>query len=426
MLDVKLLRANPDGLRDLILARNGDPARLDAFLEADTRYRKVLAEVENLRAERTRGSEEVGRLRKAGQDAAALQATVRELGERLKMLEDQLGPLEARVEESLHWIPNLPHASVPLGDESHNRIIKSWGEPQRYPFTVRPHHEIGEDLGLMDMTRGARMSGSGFAVLKGEGALLERALINYFLSLHVAEHGYTEIAAPFLVKRTSLFGTGQLPKLEEDMYRTDLDDLFLIPTAEVSITNLHREEILEAAQLPLYYVGYSPCFRREAGSAGKETRGLTRVHQFSKVEMVKLVTPESSWDEHEALLGNAETVLQRLGLPYRVLLLASGDTSFAAAKCYDLEVWAPGAERWLEVSSCSNFEAFQARRLDLRFRPAGGGKPQFVHTLNSSGLALPRTIIAILENYQTERGTIRVPDVLVPFMGGRTEIGGRT
>jgi seryl-tRNA synthetase len=423
VLDIKLLRSNPLGLKEAIVAKNGDPARLDALLEADQGYRKVLAEVERLRAERTRGSEEIGKLRKSGQDASAHQAALKELGETLGSLETSLKPLEEAVDEALRWIPNLPHPSIPRGDESKNALVKTWGEPRRMEFPVVPHHEIGERLGLLDMPRGSRMSGPGFPVLKGNGALLERALINFFLSVHVRDHGYTEIAAPYLVRRESLFGTGQLPKLEEDMYRTD-DDLFLIPTAEVSITNLYREEILEADQLPIYHVGYSPCFRREAGSYGKETKGLTRVHQFSKVEMVKIVEPETSYDEHEKLLGDAEDILRRLNLPYRVLLLASGDTSFAAAKCYDLEIHAPGADRWLEVSSCSNFEAFQARRMNMRYRPAGGGKPQFVHTLNASGLALPRILIGIIENYQTASGTIRVPDVLAPWMGGLTEIGG--
>jgi seryl-tRNA synthetase len=422
VLDIKLLRANPEGLKEAILAKNGEPARLDAFLEADLEYRRILADVERLRAERTKGSEEIGALRKAGTDATERQAALKELGDRLKELEDALKPLEEAVEEALRYLPNLPHDSVPRGDESHNRIVKTWGEPRRFEFPVVPHHELGERLDIIDMPRGTRMTGPGFPVLKGAGARLERALINFFLDVHTKEHGYVETAAPFLVRRDALFGTGQLPKLEDDMYRTD-DDLFLIPTAEVSITNLYREEILEAAALPIYHVGYSPCFRREAGAAGKDTKGVTRVHQFSKVEMVRIVEPETSYDEHEKLLADAEDILQRLNLPYRVLLLASGDTSFAAAKCYDLEVYAPGADRWLEVSSCSNFEAFQARRLNMRYRPAGGGKPRFVHTLNASGLALPRILIAILENYQTEAGTVRLPEVLLPWTGGLKEIG---
>ncbi len=423
MLDPKLLRANPEGLREKIAAKNGDPAHLNQFLAADERYRQVLGTVESLRAEKSKASEAIGRLRKSGQDATAEQAAVKELGDRLREAEESLRPLEEEVQFALQRIPNLPHESVPLGDVTKNTVVRSWREPLRPAFAVRPHHEIGEELGLLDMPRGTRVSGPGFSVLIGEGARLERALINFFLDVHTREHGYTEVAAPFIVRREALFGTGQLPKLEDDMYRTT-DDLFLIPTAEVSITNLHAEEILDGAMLPRYLVGYSPCFRREAGSYGKDTKGLQRVHQFSKVEMVRIVDPDTSYEEHEKLLGDAEDILRRLELPYRVLLLASGDTSFAAAKCYDLEVYVPGSDKWLEVSSCSNFESFQARRMNMRYRPETG-KPQFPHTLNASGLALPRILVAILENFQTERGTIRVPDALKPWMGGTDEIGSR-
>ncbi|MDZ4804249.1 MAG: serine--tRNA ligase [Candidatus Eisenbacteria bacterium] len=423
MLDARYLRTNPPGLREAILARNGDPFHLDQFLEADVAYRRLLSEVETLRAERTKESLEVGRRRKAGEDAATLQAEVKALGDRLKLAEEALGPALAAAETALHWLPNLAHASVPVGDAAHNTIVKTWKEPRRFDFPIVPHEELGARLDWIDMPRGTRMSGPGFPVLKGLGAKLERALINFFLDVHTLEHGHTEVAAPFLVRRESLFGTGQLPKLEDDMYRTT-DDLFLIPTAEVSITNLYREEILDAALLPIRHVGFSPCFRREAGSYGRDTKGLTRVHQFMKVEMVRITTPEASYDEHEKLLADAEDILQRLDLPYRVLLLASGDTSFAAAKCYDLEVYASGADRWLEVSSCSNFEAFQARRLKMRYRPEPGAKPEFVHTLNASGLALPRILIAIIENYQTADGRVRVPEVLVPYLGGLRELGG--
>jgi seryl-tRNA synthetase len=418
VLDVKLLRGNPPGLRDALLAKNGDPARLDAFLAADQAYRRLLVEVETLRAERTKGSEEVARLRKAGEDAAAPQAALKELGDRLKGAEEGLKPLEEEVEEALHWIPNLAHESVPVGDASHNAVLRNWKEPGRFDHPIVPHDEFAAAKGWRDKPR---MSGPGFSVLKGDGALLERALINFFLDVHTREHGYTEVAAPYLVRREGLFGTGQLPKLEDDMYRTT-DDLFLIPTAEVSITNLYRDEILDAAKLPIRHVGFSPCFRREAGAAGRDTKGLTRVHQFMKVEMVRICAPDASYVEHEELLADAEDILRRLDLPYRVVLLASGDMSFAAAKCYDLEVHAPGSDRWLEVSSCSNFEAFQARRLRMRMK-AGGAKPEFVHTLNASGLALPRIVIAILENYQQADGRVRIPEVLVPYMHGRTGIG---
>jgi seryl-tRNA synthetase len=301
-------------------------------------------------------------------------------------------------------------------------VLRTWGEPARHPFPARTHDVLGAALGLLDFERATRMSGPGFAVFRGAGARLERGLIQFMLDLHTREHGYEEVSTPYLVKREALAGTGQLPKLAEDMYRTDPDDLFLIPTAEVSITNFYAGEVLSEKDLTVNHVGFSPCFRREAGSYGKETRGLTRVHQFDKVELVKFAHPSRSYEEHETLLGQAEAVLRRLGLAYRVVLLAAGDLSFAAAKCYDLEVWAPGADRWLEVSSCSNFEDFQARRADIRFRPAGGGKPEPVHTLNGSGLALPRTVIALLETYQTERGTVTLPEALRPYLGGIAEL----
>ena len=309
-----------------------------------------------------------------------------------------------------------------MGDESANQVVRTWGEPVEHDFDAKEHDELGQALGILDVERATRMSGPGFSVLRGAGARLNRGLVNWMLDLHTTEHGFTEYAIPYLVRRDSLRGTGQLPKLEEDMYRTDPDDLFLIPTAEVSVTNLHREEMLAEADLPLRYVAHSACFRREAGSYGKDTRGLTRLHQFDKVELVKFTRPEESYAEHETLLAAAEEVLRRLGLAYRVVLLASGDISFAASKCYDLEVWAPGCGRWLEVSSCSNFEDFQARRSGIRYKPTDGGRPEFVHTLNSSGLALPRTIIAILETYQTAEGTVRLPDALHPWLGGLTEL----
>jgi seryl-tRNA synthetase len=301
-------------------------------------------------------------------------------------------------------------------------VIRTWGDPVVPTFPARTHEELGAELGLFDFERAARMSGAGFVAFRGRGARLERALIQFMLDLHTSEHGYLEVSTPFLVKPEAARGTGQLPKLAEDMYRTDVDGLYLIPTAEVSITNLHAGETLPESDLPLRYAGYSPCFRREAGSYGRETKGLTRVHQFDKVELVKFVDPERSETELESLLANAEAVLRRLGLAYRVVLLATGDLSFAAARCYDLEVWAPGAERWLEVSSCSNFLDFQARRADIRCRPAGGGKSTFVHTLNGSGLALPRTLIALLETHQTERGSVIVPEPLRPYLGGIAEV----
>ena len=303
-----------------------------------------------------------------------------------------------------------------MGDESANCVIKEWGKISSFDFSVKPHWELGPELGILDFNRGSRLSGSNFVSFTGIGARLERALINFMLDLHVEKHGYTEVSVPFIVRRDMMFGTGQLPKLEEDMYRIEKDDLFLIPTAEVPVTNLHREEILRAEDLPLYYTAYTPCFRREAGSYGADTRGLMRIHQFDKVEMVKFVVPETSFDELETLLNDAEEVLQLLEIPYRVQVLATGDLSFAAAKCYDIEVYAPGIDKWLEVSSCSNFEDFQARRMNIRFRRERGLKPEFIHTLNGSGLALPRTVIAILENYQTDEATVIVPEVLRKYM----------
>ncbi|KAA3660781.1 MAG: serine--tRNA ligase, partial [Calditrichaeota bacterium] len=315
-------------------------------------------------------------------------------------------------------IPNIPHESTPVGaSEEDNKVEKSWGEIPKLDFEAKPHWELAENLGLIDFEGGAKVSGSSFVTFTGRGAKLARALINFMIDLHVEKHGYTEVSPPFVVNRQTMFGTGQLPKFEEDLYRSDLDDLFLIPTAEVPVTNLLAGKMLSNDQLPVYYTAYTPCFRREAGAYGKDTKGLMRLHQFDKVEMVKFVDPETSWDEHEKLLKDAEDVLQALELPYRVLNLCTADIGFSAAKCYDLEVWAVGVNRWLEVSSCSNFEAFQARRANIRFRREKGGKPEYIHTLNSSGLALPRTIIGILENYQQADGSVKVPKVLQQFLG---------
>jgi seryl-tRNA synthetase len=422
MLDPKLIRSEPERVKEGARAKNQANADVDRWLALDEERREMLAKVEQLKAERNAMSREIGQLMKSGGDAAAMQERVRGMGDEIKSLDDRVRETDASLDDLAQWFPNLPHASVPRGDESHNQLVRSWGEPVRHAFAGRTHDDLGTAMGLFDFERATRMSGPGFAVFTKMGARLERALINFMLDLHTNEHGYTEVSTPFLVKPEAARGTGQLPKLAEDMYRTDVDGLYLIPTAEVSITNLYAQETLEEEQLPIRHVGYSPCFRREAGSYGKETKGLTRVHQFDKVEMVKFVHPDRSYDELELLLGNAEDVLQRLGLAYRVLVLASGDLSFAAAKCYDIEVWAPGAERWLEVSSCSNFEDFQARRAGIRFKPRGGGKIQFPHTLNGSGLALPRTVIALVETYQTERGTVLVPEALRPYLDGVAEL----
>ncbi len=423
MLDPKLIRNEPDRVAEAARVKNTPQADVEGWLALDRERRDLLARTEELKAERNAASKEIGALVKAKQDASAQQERVRAMGEEIKALDARVREVEEGLEEKAQWLPNLPHESVPRGDESNNVVLRTWGEPVTHPFPALAHDALGAALGIFDFERATRMSGPGFAVLKGLGARLERALINFMLEMHTSEHGYTEVSAPYLVKPESAKGTGQLPKLAEDMYRTDVDGLYLIPTAEVSITNLYAGDVLAGEDLPLYHVGFSPCFRREAGSYGKETRGLTRVHQFDKVEMVRFVRPDRSYLELEDLLGNAEDVLQRLGLAYRVVVLATGDLSFAAAKCYDLEVWAPGAGRWLEVSSCSNFEDFQARRAGIRFKPPGGGKPQYVHTLNGSGLALPRTVIALLETYQTERGTVAVPEPLRPYLGGLAELG---
>ena len=417
MLDLKFIRENPDLVKQAI-QNKGEKADVDRLLELDAERRARLQEVEKLKHERNVVSQEIARLKKAGEDAGAPITRMQEVAAQIKRLDDEIRELQEEIHAIQIWIPNLPHESVPVGtSEADNVEVKRWGEPAEMDFTPRPHWEVAEQLGIVDFARGSKVAGSFFVSYKGIGARLERALINFMIDLHVNEHGYTEVFPPFLVNRASMFATGQLPKLEEDMYRAEVDDLFLIPTAEVPVTNLHRDEILPEKELPIYYTAYTPCFRREAGSYGRDTRGLVRIHQFDKVEMVKFVKPETSWDELETLLANAEDVLQRLNLPYRVLTLSTADLSFAAAKCYDIEVWAPGVQKWLEVSSCSNFTDFQARRGNIRYRDAATGKAQYVHTLNGSGLALPRTVIAILENYQTDEGTVVVPEALRDYVG---------
>ena len=416
MLDLKFIRENPEIVRKAI-ADKGDKADLDQLLALDVTRRETIGAVETARAEQNRVTQQIAEMKKAKSDASAVIAEMRALSDRIRELEEKLRTAEEAIYQIQIRIPNVPHESVPVGDPSHNQVVKEWGALPAQDFKPVPHYEIAEKLGIVDFARAARISGSSFVGYRGLGARLERALINFMLDLHISKHGYTEVSPPFVTKRDSMFGTGQLPKLEEDMYYIPSDDLFLIPTAEVPVTNLHREEVLDGEALPILYTAYTPCFRREAGTYGKETRGMVRIHQFDKVEMVKFVKPESSWDELEKLLANAEEVLQLLKLPYRILALATGDLSFAAAKCYDIEVWAAGMEKWLEVSSCSNFADFQARRANIRFRPFKGAKPEYVHTLNGSGLALPRTVIAILENYQTDEGTVVVPEVLRPYMG---------
>ncbi|OGC90387.1 MAG: serine--tRNA ligase [candidate division Zixibacteria bacterium RBG_16_53_22] len=418
MLDPKFIRQNVDLVRQAI-ANKGEKADPGRFIEADDRRREIIGTVEKLKAERNAASNEISKIKKAGGDATDMIEKMRTVGDNIAALDKELLVVEESIKEILLWIPNIPHQTVPVGaTDADNLEVRRWGDCRQFDFQPRPHWEIGEMIGGLDIRGGAKVSGSGFYFLTGPGASLERALINFMLDLHTSQHGYTEVLIPYLVGSDAMRGTGQIPKLAEDMYYLDKDDLYLIPTAEVSLTNIHAGEILQPDKLPVKFVAFSPCFRREAGSYGKETRGIVRVHQFHKVEMVKIVEPETSYNELESLVANAETVLQRLQLPYRVRLLCTGDLSFAAAKCYDLEVHAPGMNTWLEVSSCSNFEDFQARRMNLRFRPEKGGKTAFPHTLNGSGLALPRTVASILENYQTRSGEVTVPEVLRPYMGG--------
>lgn len=419
MLDYRLLRSEPETVRDALHKRGYPTEILDEWLEVDRRWRETTTQVETLTAEQNRVSKEIPQRKKAGEDTAPLLEQLRTLKAQIEQLEEQRRALEAEREAKLLLMPNIPHATTPVGnDASENVEVRRGGQPHPMPFEPKPHWELAESLGLIDFERGAKIGGSGFHFYTGRGARLERALINFMLDLHTREHGYTEIFPPFLVRPEVMVGTGQLPKFEEEMYRCADDPLYLIPTAEVPVTNLYREEILSAAELPISLVAYSPCFRREAGAAGKATRGLLRLHQFNKVELVKFTTPETSYAEHEQLLRDAETVLQRLELPYRIVALCTGDLGFAAAKCYDLEVWAPGVQMWLEVSSCSNFEAFQARRANIRYRPAPTAKPEFVHTLNASGVATPRLMAAILENYQQADGSVVIPHALRPYMDG--------
>ena len=421
MLDIKFIRENPNRVREAVRLKGGD-LDVDALLALDARRREYLTRIEELRHQRNANSEAVAKAKRAGEDASALIEETRAVGGQIKAIEKQSAEDLDRFNALLFEVPNVTAEDVPQAeDETGNQLIKTWGEPRQFDFEPKPHWDLGADLGILDFERGAKLTGSGFVLYTGFGARLERALWNFMLDLHTTEHGFTEVFPPFVVNRASMTGTGQLPKFEEDMYRCDADDLFLVPTAEVPVTNIHRDEILPEAMLPVYHTAYTACFRREAGAAGKDTRGMIRVHQFDKVEMVKLVEPSTSYDELESLLAAAETVLQRLELPYRVVLLAAGDTSFAAAKCYDIELHAPGCDQWLEVSSCSNFEAFQARRINLRYRDAEG-KVHFVHTLNGSGVALPRLVIALLENYQEADGSVVIPEALRPYVGGKDRI----
>lgn len=415
MLDLKFIRENPEQVREG-LRQKGVPDEVDPILQLDERRREIIQKVETLKHERNDLTQQVSQLKKSGKSTDDVIQRTREISQTIKNLDDELKNIEISLKSILDRQPNLPHASVPVGkDSSQNVVVKTWGELPEFDFEISNHLEIAERLDILDFPRGSKISGRGFPVYKGKGAKLERALINFMLDIQSNEHGYKEIFPPFLVNRESMYGTGQLPKLQEDMYFCEQDDLFLIPTAEVPLTNLHRDEILPGDKLPLKYCGYTACFRREAGSWGKDTRGFLRVHQFNKVELVKIVPPETSYQELELLLKDACRIPELLEIPYRVVELCTGDLSFSAAKCYDIEVWSPAEKRWLEASSCSNFEDFQARRMNLRFRRNPTAKPEFPHTLNGSGMATSRLMVALLENYQTDEGSVIVPDVLQSY-----------
>ncbi len=417
MLDLNYIRKHPEEVKRAAEGKH-DHADVDKLLELDGQRRGLIFESEQLRKTLNETSKEIGRLKKEGKDASAQMSEMKDVSKKIKDYEEKLRELDREMKEILIVIPNVAAADVPAGeDESANVVMRSWGKKRKFSVTPKPHWELGTALGILDLERGAKVSGTGFPLYKGIGARLERALFNFMLDLHTSRHGYKEIFPPFLANRASMTGTGQLPKLEGDMYRVAEDDLFLIPTAEVPVTNIHRDEILSHEDLPLCYAAYTACFRREAGAHGRDTRGIIRVHQFNKVELVKFVRPGSSSDELESLVKDAEEVLKLLELPYRVSKLCVGELSFASSKCYDMEAWAPGVERWLEVSSCSNFTDFQARRINIRFRDEQG-KVQFVHTLNGSGVALPRTMIALLENYQQADGSVVIPKALLDYMGG--------
>lgn len=424
MLDIKFIRENPDLVKKTIKNRSLD-LDLDAMLTLDSEKRKLAVELEKLQCGKNDLSEEIAKMM-AGELAGAkdLISDAKVLSQKIADLKPKVDEAERKMTVFMLNIPNICDKSVPVGKtDKQNKVVRTWGQSQTFRFSPRNHLELSEELGIIDITRATKISGSNFVLFMGDGARLERALYNFMLDLHTKEHGYIEVAPPYLVNQASMIGTGQLPKLEEDMYKLKDDDLYLIPTAEVPLTNIHRNELLKEEELPRCYVAYTACFRREAGSYGKETRGLTRVHQFDKVELVKFATPEKSFEELESLVANAEKVLQLLEIPYRVVELCAGELSFSASKCYDLEAWAPASKAWLEVSSCSNFTDFQARRANIKYRAVGLNKLHFVHTINGSAVALARTVIAILENYQNAAGNIDIPEVLRPYMDGQTEIG---
>lgn len=415
MLDIRRVRSNPQEVLAALKKRNSD-LELDEFLALDEKRRQLLVDAEALKNKRNTVSEQIGKMKKAGQDAESLMLEMRDVNQEIKEKDEIIRSLEENIQATLHSMPNIPHASVPIGkNEQDNQEVRRWGEPRQVGFAAKAHWELGEGLDILDFERGGKVTGARFTFYKGLGARLERALINFMMDTH-AQNGYTEIFPPFIVNKDSMFGTGQLPKFAEDMFKLEGLDYYLIPTAEVPVTNFHRAEILDVQELPKYYCAYSACFRAEAGAAGRDTRGLIRQHQFNKVELVKFVHPENSYIELEKLTNDAEKILQALGLPYRVVCLCTGDIGFSSAKTYDIEVWFPSFNTYREISSCSNFEDFQARRSDIKFRPAPKAKAEFVHTLNGSGLAIGRTVSAILENFQQEDGSVLIPEVLRPYM----------
>jgi len=418
MLDVRRLRQEPEAVKAALAKRQPELASaVDRVLARDVERRDALAKVNDLKARRNEASKQVGELKRAGRDAGDLIAATKSLGDEIAALDEVVRAADADIESILMNAPNTPLEEVAAGGEAANSVVSTWGQPRAFGFEPKPHWEIGERLGILELAIGARLSGSGFPVLRGQGARLQRGLIDWFLDVHTREHGYTELRVPYLVTTETMTGTGQLPKFAEDLYQTERDGLWLIPTAEVPVTNFHRDELLKLEDLPVRYTAYTPCFRREAGAAGKDTRGLLRVHQFDKVELVRYEAPERSRAALEELTREAEVLLERLGLHWRRLQLAAGDMGFGNAMTFDLEVWAPGVQKWLEVSSCSSYTDYQARRANLRFRRAQGEKPEFVHTLNGSALALPRVVAALLETYQEEDGSVALPEVLVPYLG---------
>jgi len=418
MLELAYVREHSDRV-ERSLRERGFRMTLDEFRRLDQERRRAITEAETLKAQRNKANETIGQLKKQGQDAAAAIAEMKKLSERIKEFDQQVGALDAQMEQFLLTLPNVPHGSVPVGaGPAQNQEVRRWGEPPKFDFPPKPHWELGEALGILDLKRAAKIAGARFALYAGLGARLERALANFMMDIHTREHGYLEVLPPFIVNAAALFGTGNLPKFEQDLFKVQGTDYYLIPTAEVPVTNIFRDETLGPDQLPLRFVAYTPCFRSEAGSYGKETRGIVRQHQFQKVELVKFARPEQSYDELESLTRDAEVILQRLGLPYRVVTLCTGDLGFAAAKTFDLEVWLPGQNTYKEISSCSNFEAFQARRAGIRYRLPGKTKTDYVHTLNGSGLAIGRTWMALVENYQQRDGSVAIPEALRPYLDG--------